>query len=67
MIQMEEESELKFLKSEEILQELSGSIRKAKIRIMGIPEGEEREKAAEGVFKEIIAENFPNLWKELNI
>ena len=64
---MEEESELRFLKSEEILQELSDSIRKAKIRIMVIPEEGKREKAAESVFKEIIAESFPNLGKELNI
>ena len=30
---------------------------------MGILEGEEREKGAESLFKEIIAENFPNLGK----
>ena len=34
---------------------------------MGIPEGEEREKEAESLFKGIIAENFPNLGKELDI
>ena len=34
---------------------------------MGIPEGDEREKGAENLFKEIIAENFPNLGKELDI
>ena len=34
---------------------------------MGIPEGEEREKGAERLFKEIIAENFPNLGKDLDI
>ena len=30
-------------------------------------EGEEREKGAESLFKEILAENFPNLGKETNI
>ena len=30
------------------------------IRIIRIPKGEEREKGAETLFKEIIAENFPN-------
>ena len=48
------------LKSEEILQELSNSIMKGNRRIMGIPEGEEREKG-ESLFKEITVKNFPNL------
>ena len=34
---------------------------------MGIPEGEEKEKGAERFCKEIIAENFPSLGKELNV
>lgn len=34
---------------------------------MGIPEGEKREKGAERLFKGIIAENFPNLRKQLDI
>ena len=34
---------------------------------MDIPEGEKREKGADGLFKEIISENFPNLGKELDI
>ena len=31
----------------------------------GVPEGEEREKGTEKLFEEIIAENFPNMGKEL--
>lgn len=42
-------------------------MRKTNIRIIDLPEGEERKKGAESVFREIIAENFPNLGKELNI
>lgn len=34
---------------------------------MGIPEGREREMGTESLFKEITAENFPNLVKELDI
>ena len=60
MIQVEEERELRFLKSEENLWELSDYIRKASIRIMGIPEGEERDKGGKNIFKEIIAESFQN-------
>ena len=37
------------------------------IHIIGIPEAEEREKGAEGVLEQIIAENFPDLGKEKGI
>lgn len=35
--------------------------------LMGIPEGEKWKKGGESLFKEIRAENFPNLRKELDI
>lgn len=38
---------------------------KADVRMMSIPEGEERTKKG-SLFKEVIAENFPNLVKELD-
>lgn len=44
----------------------NNSFRRTNITIMGIPE-EEKEKGAERLFKEIRAENFPNLGKELDI
>ena len=31
------------------------------LRIIGIPEGEEKKKGIENIFEEIMAENFPNL------
>ena len=34
---------------------------------MGIPEGEESKKGAESSFKKLVAENFANLEKELDI
>ena len=40
---------------------------KDNIRIIDIPEREEREKGSESLFKEIVAENFPNLGKQLDI
>lgn len=36
------------------------------ITITGLPDREEREKGTEGTFREIIAENFPTLGKELD-
>ena len=35
------------------------------ICIIGVPEGEEREKGPEKILEEIIAENFPNTGKEI--
>ena len=35
------------------------------ICIIGVPEGEKREKGLEKIFEEIIAENFPNMEKEI--
>lgn len=55
---MEKEKwELKIMK--ELYEKLSDFLRKSNIRIMGIP----KEKR---LFKQIINENFPILWKELD-
>ena len=35
--------------------------------IIGVPEGEDRDKEAENIFEEIVAENFPNIRKETDI
>ncbi|KAF0871344.1 LORF1 protein, partial [Crocuta crocuta] len=47
--------------------ELSDTIKRNTIRIIGIPEEEERGKGAEGVLEQIIAENFPNLGREVDV
>ena len=47
--------------------ELSDAIKRNNNHIIGIPEEEEREKGAEGVLEQIIAENFPDLGKEKGI
>ena len=44
--------------------ENSGTMKCTNIHIIGVPEGEEREKGTEKIFQEIIAENFPNMGKE---
>ena len=36
------------------------------MRIICTPEKEEREKGMENLFKQIVDENFLNLWKELD-
>ncbi|KAF0879525.1 LORF1 protein, partial [Crocuta crocuta] len=49
------------------VRELSDAIKQNNIRITGIPEEEKRGKGAEGVLEEIIAENFPNLEREVAV
>uniref|UniRef100_A0A9L0TKU5 L1 transposable element RRM domain-containing protein n=1 Tax=Equus caballus TaxID=9796 RepID=A0A9L0TKU5_HORSE len=66
MLQIDKERELRLKRNEESLQEISNSIRKCNIRIIRIQEGEEKNRA-ESLFKEITAENFLNLEKEMEI
>ena len=40
-------------------------IKRTTMCIIGVPEGEETEKRPEKISKDIIAENFPNMWKEI--
>jgi hypothetical protein len=50
------------------MQELTDSIKRPNLRIMGIEEGEEvQAKRIHNIFKKIITENFPNLEKALPI
>ena len=51
--------------NEDSLRDLWDSIKCNNIRIIGVPEGEEREKGAEKIFEEIILKNFPNTGKEI--
>uniref|UniRef100_A0A9L0RFZ9 L1 transposable element RRM domain-containing protein n=1 Tax=Equus caballus TaxID=9796 RepID=A0A9L0RFZ9_HORSE len=67
LLQAEEEREARLKRNEETLRELSDKIRRCNVRIIGIPEGEEKEKGAENLFKEIMAENFPNLVREMDL
>ena len=61
---VEQKREKRLKRNEESLRELWDNIKRRNIRIIGVPEGEEREKGTEKVFKEIIAANFPNMGKE---
>ena len=49
------------------IRDLSDSIKRNNIRLLGIPEEEDREKGPEGILDQIITENFPNLGKEIDI
>ena len=60
----EQKRERRLKTIEESLRELWDNMKHTNIRIIGVPEGEEREKGTEKIFQEIIAENFPNMEKE---
>jgi len=56
----EQKRERRITEHENRLRELSDPIKHTNIRIIGVPEEEEREKGAENLFEKIIAEN-PNI------
>ena len=65
-ITSEEQTKVKGMKRiEESLRDLWDNIKRTNIRIIGVPEEEEKKKGYEKVFEEIIVENFPNMKKEL--
>ena len=52
-------------RNEGSLRELWNNIKCTNIHIIGVPEGEGREKGPEKISEEITAKNFPNTKKEL--
>ena len=50
---------------EDSLRELWDKIKCTNIRIIGVPEEEEKKKGTEKIFEDIIVENFPNMGKEI--
>ena len=57
--------EKRIKRNEDSLRDLWDNVKCTNIRIIGVPEGEEREIGPEKIFEEIIAENFPNMGKEI--
>ena len=57
----EQKREKRLKRNEESLRELWDNIKHTNIHIIGVPEGEEREKETEKIFQEITAKNFPNM------
>ena len=64
MMDTEQKREKRLKRNEESLRELWDNVKCTNIRIIGVPEGEEREKGTEKIFHEIRAKNFPNMGKE---
>ena len=62
-----QQTENQMKKHESNIRDLWDNIKWANLCIIGIPEGEEKEKGIENIFEEIMAEKFPNLKKETDI
>ena len=62
---MEKNKEKRMKRNEDSLRDLWDNIKRNNIRIIGVPEGEEREKGPEKICEEIIVKNFPNMRKEI--
>ena len=52
-------------RNEDSLRDIWDNIKRNNIRIIGVPEGEEREKGPKKIFEGIIVKNFPNMGKEI--
>ena len=61
----EQNTEKRMKGNEDSLRDLWDNVQHTNIRIIWVPEGKEREKGPEKIFEEIIAENFPNMGKEI--
>ena len=65
-ITSEEQNKVKRMKkAEDSLRDLWDHIKCTNIRIIGVPEKEEKKKGYEKIFEEIIVENFPNMKTEI--
>ena len=65
-ISSEEQNKVKRIKrTEDCLRDFWDNITRTNLRIIGVPEEEEKEKGYEKIFEEIIVENFPNMEKEI--
>ena len=61
---VQQNKEKRMKRNEDSLRDRWDNIKRNNIRIIGVLEGEEREKGPEKIFEEIIVENFPNMGKE---
>ena len=61
----EQNKEKRMKRTEDSLRDLRDNIKHTNIRIIGVPEEEEKKKGTEKIFEEIIVEIFPNMGKEI--
>ena len=60
----EQNKEKRMKRIEDGLRDLWDNIKHTNIRMIGVPEEEEKNKGSEKIFEEIIVENFPNMGRK---
>ena len=63
----EQNKEKRMKRIEDNLRDLWDNTKRTSIRIMGVPEEEEKKKGSDKIFEESIVENFPDMGKEIVI
>ena len=61
----EQNKEKRMKRNEDSIRDLWNNIKHNNLCIIGVSEGEEREKGPQKIFEEIIVKNFPNMGKEI--
>ena len=61
----EQTKEKRKKRNEDSLRDLWDNTKHNNVQVIGVAEGEEREKVPEKIFEESIVENFPNMGKEI--
>ena len=61
----EQNNEKRMERTEDSVRDLSDNIKRTDIRIIGVPEEEEKKKGTKKIFEEISVENFLNMGKEI--
>ena len=61
----EQNKEKRMKRNEDSLRDLWDNVKCTNIRIIGVSEGEEREKGPKNIFEEIVVRSFPNMGKEI--
>ena len=62
---VEQNKDKRMKRIEDNLRDLWDNIKCTNIRIIGVPEEEEKKKGTEKIFEDIIVENFLNMGKEI--
>jgi len=52
-------------RNEDNIRDLWDNVKQPNIQIIGVPEEEDKKKGHEKILEEIMAENFPKMWKEI--
>ena len=61
----ERKKEKRIKRSEDNIRDLQDNLKRSNIRIIGVPEEEDKKKDHEKILEKIIVENFPKMGKEI--